>query len=163
MSETPAARAIPKHWIIILVVGLVLCASVLVCGGAGALWLVFMATRAVTQPRGLDDPRVTQDTFEDVEAEMTLGELEARLGPGRKVSFEELPLADGQAPGKQDRAQLEELSRKYRIKSWYLWTGNNRWVFAGFRVNRSSIVGKYWRNSAGEWGISLDDREDTLP
>jgi len=79
------------------------------------------------------------------------------------VSFEELPLADRPTQGKQDRAELERLSQKYRIRSWYLWTGTDRWVFAGFRTNRSSIVGRYVKKPNGEWGQMLHDSENTLP
>jgi hypothetical protein len=80
MKDTSSARGISKHWIVIRVVGLVLGGMPLLCMGARALALVFLTTRAMTQPRSLDDPRVTRDTFEDVHAEPTLAELEARLG-----------------------------------------------------------------------------------
>jgi hypothetical protein len=149
--------------LVALILGLVLGELLLVCVGAGALWVAFKVTKAITEPSSLDDPRVTRETFEDVNAELTLAELEARLGPGRKVSFEELPLADRPTPGKQERAELDRLARKYRIRSWYLWTGTNRWVFAGFRTNQSSIVGWYFKNLDGAEGQMLHDSENTLP
>jgi hypothetical protein len=146
--------------VVILIAGLALGGMLLVCVGGGALWVVFRATKAITQPSSLDDPRA--DLY-DIQAEMTLGELEARLGPGRKVSFEELPLADAPTPGKQDRAQLQRLAQKYRIRTWYLWTGKNCWVFAGFRTSRSSIVARYDKKPNGDEGTMLHDSENTLP
>jgi hypothetical protein len=157
----PAARGSSRS--VVLLVGLVLGGLLLVGLGAGALWVAFKGARAMTQPSSLDDPRVTQETFEGVNAELTLAELEARLGPGRKVSFEELPLADRPAPGKQERAELERLAGKYRIRSWYLWTGRNRWAFAGFRTSQSSIVGWYFKKPDGGESSSLHDSENTLP
>jgi hypothetical protein len=118
-------------------------------------------------PRSLDDPLMTPEQFDGVHAELTLAELEAMMGPGRQVSFQELPLADkptpGEVPRKEQRAEIERLSRKYRIRSWYLWTGKNRWAFAGFRTQQSSIVAWYFRLPDGREGGSLEDSENTLP
>ena len=154
------ARSIANHWVLILILGLAGSGLLLVCVCAGAVLAVYKTTKAITQPSSLDDPRAA---LYDIEAEMTLAELEARLGPARKVSFEELPLADRPTPGKQDRAELEQLSRKYRIRTWYLWTGTNRWVFAGFRTGRSSIVARYEKKPNGDEGMMLHDSENTLP
>jgi hypothetical protein len=114
-------------------------------------------------PHSLDDPLMTPERFDSVHAELTLSELEALMGPGRQVSIQELPLADKPTPGKEKRAEIERLSRKYRIRSWYLWTGKDRWAFAGFRTQQSSIVAWYFRLPDGREGGSLEDSENTLP
>ena len=148
------------RWLLVLIVGLALGGVSCACLCTGTLWFAFTTARAINQPRSLDDPRVK---LEGVSAEMTLAELEAHLGPGRKVSFDELPLADPPTPGKQDRAQIDRLSKRYRIQTWYLWTGKDRWVYAGFRIRRSSIVGRYVKGPDGRESTMLHDSENTLP
>jgi hypothetical protein len=106
---------------------------------------------------------MTPDRFNSVRAELTLSELEALMGPGRRVGIQELPLADRETPGKERRAELQRLAQKYRIRSWYLWTGTNRWAFAGFRSDQSSIVAWYYRLPTGEESHSFEDNENTLP
>jgi hypothetical protein len=137
--------------VLLVVVVLVVC---LQSGGAGS------GTRG---PKSLDDPRVTPGSFASAQAELTLSDLEALLGLGRKVSFEELPLKDRARESEQDRATLRELARKYRIRSWYLWKGKDRWAYAGFRTNQSSIVGWRYRTPEGHYEGSLHDSENTLP
>jgi hypothetical protein len=118
---------------------------------------------ALPGPRSVDDPRVTRETFEGLHADLPLDMLEELLGPGRKVSFEELPLADRPTRGREDRAKLRELAQKYRVRSWYLWSGKGRWAFAGFRTQESSIVAWHFRGPGGEEAGALDDSENTLP
>ncbi len=79
------------------------------------------------------------------------------------MTFDELPLADKPTLGKQDRAEIDRLGKRYRIRSWYLWTGTDRWVFAGFRTGRSSIVARYLKRPDGRENTMLHDSENTLP
>jgi hypothetical protein len=137
--------------VLLVVVVLVVC---LQSGGGGP------GTRG---PKSLDDPRVRRESFANAQAELTLSDLEALLGPGRKVSFEELPLKERASEGEEDRAKLRELARKYRIRSWYLWKGKDRWAYAGFRTNQSSIVAWRYRTPEGHYEGSLHDSENTLP
>jgi hypothetical protein len=163
---------------VLLIGGVVALGCCLLVGLGVALWLV-LGSGGLTPgglanlqgggnplapgPRSLDDPLMTPERFDNVHAELTLAELEALMGPGRQVSFQELPLADKPTPGKEQRAEIERLSRKYRIRSWYLWTGKDRWAFAGFRTGQSSIVAWYFRLPDGREGGSLEDSENTLP
>lgn len=114
-------------------------------------------------PRSLDDPQVTWETFGSVHAEQTLRSLRIQLGPAREVSFDQLPLADRPTPGKEVRATIQRLAAKYRIRTWYLWTGKDRWAFAGFRTDQSSIVAWYCKKPDGSVEASLEDSENTLP
>jgi hypothetical protein len=143
-----------------LISGLALGGVLVMAMVAGALWAFL---KHQSRPSSLDDPRVTRETFDDVNAERTLTDLETLLGPARKVSRDELPLADQPTSGKADRATIEELERKYQIRSWYLWTGKDRWVFAGFRTGRSSVVAWYFKYPNGEETKALLDSEETLP
>jgi hypothetical protein len=162
-----------------LIVGGVLAVVLLVAGLVAVFWWVSSGTSTAREgaatertgrpggapalrPRSLDDPRVTQNSFNFAHAELTLAELEDLFGPGRKVSFEGLPLADRPTPGKENRAKLRQLAQKYRIRSWYLWTGKDCWVFAGFRTEQSSIVGWSYRRNGQDEG-ALEDSENTLP
>jgi hypothetical protein len=163
---------------VLLIGGIVVLGCCLLVGLVVALWLV-LGSDGLTPgglanlqgggnpmapgPRSLDDPLMTPEQFDSVHAELRLSELEALMGPGRQVSVQELPLADKPTPGKEQRAEIERLSRKYRIRSWYLWTGKDRWAFAGFRTQQSSIVAWYFRLPDGRHGGSLEDSENTLP
>jgi transcription elongation factor Elf1/uncharacterized membrane protein len=157
-----------------LIVGVVVGAVLLVGGlAAGAVWF-FKSGRLPTEdlpssgwtglgPRSVDDPIVTKETFEGLRAESSLPTLEVLLGPARKVSIDDLPLADQPTPGKEDRAKIRKLAQKYRIRSWYLWSGKNRWAFAGFRTGQSSIVAWHFRGPDGSEAGGLEDNENTLP
>ena len=160
MGNNKFLQSISNRWLLVLVLGLALGGVSCLCLCTGSAWFAFRATKAINQPSSIDDPRVT---FENVNAELTLAELEARLGPARKVSFDELPLADRETPGKHQRAEIERLSKRYRIQTWYLWTGKDRWVYAGFRTRQSSIVGRYVKGPDGRESTMLHDSENTLP
>lgn len=164
----PASRRRPDSNIALWIGVVALVAVVLIAGLIVGLWLHSRSDRApvedeVLGPRSLDDPQVTPETFQSVHAETTLRSLRIQLGPGREVSFDQLPLADRPAPGKEVRTNLRRLAEKYRIRSWYLWTGKGRWVFAGFRTERSSIVAWYYKKPDGTDEASLEDNENTLP
>ena len=159
----PASRGLSGNARVLVVVGVVLgvllvlgvvLVVVLKPGGGGS---------RVNGPRSLDDPRVTLDSFANAHAELTLSSLESLLGPARKVSFEELPLKEGASNSEENRATIRKLGQKYRIRTWYLWKGKDRWAYAGFRIDKSSIVGWRFRKPDGDYEAALEDSENTLP